>query len=216
MKTRLHLHTGCLLGAWGTALCGYFAPWIGQHSAALAWNAYDLFDLLRLLPEIETDALRVNLQALRLPLVGLAVLLPLLFVSSTWFWRLMAAGIGVLLALTTLPPYPYILTAWRTPGWNIPFWWSLGAVGGIVLGLWLAPKLHVWRSWLMFAWLAWTGFPAVVTLYRLLPALSRLHATPVSPGWGFWLCAGGWLWLMLAFGSQSVRGFKICRFKRRC
>ena len=204
MNIPLRLQRGGLMGAWLLALGGYFMPWIGQRSAALAWNAYDLFDLLRWLPEIETGVLIVNLQALRLPVVGLAVLLPWLCVDSSWFWKLVAMGSGSLLALTTLPPYPYILTAWRTPGWNSPFWWGVGAVAAIPVALVLLPKLGRWRPWLALAWLALASFPAGVTLYRLLPALSRLHATTVHPGWGFWLCVSGWWLLMLGFWSQSV------------
>ena len=73
--------------AWLLALVGYFGPWIGREAAALAWNAYDLFDLLRLLPQIESGALSVNLYTLRLPLVGLAVLLPLLVARAPNVWR---------------------------------------------------------------------------------------------------------------------------------
>ncbi|HOT92597.1 MAG TPA: hypothetical protein PLJ78_11440 [Anaerolineae bacterium] len=179
------------------ALIGYFGPWVGRRAAALAWNAYDLFDLLRLLPEIETGALSVNLQTLRLPLVGLAVLLPLLLSQANRGWRIMGALLGMGLALATLPPYPEIVTAWYTPGWRVPFWWGIGATLATGAAVWFAPRLGRYRAWLMLAWIAVTGLPAVATLYRLLPALRSLHAAPVQPGWGFWVCMGGLLGLAL-------------------
>jgi len=180
-----------VLAAWGIALVGYFGPWVGRRAAALAWNAYDLFDLLRLLPEIETGALSVNLQALRLPLVGLAVLLPVVLADASIGWRISGALGGAGLALATLPPYPEIVSAWHTPGWRVPFWWGVGAMLAAVAAVWSAPRLGRYRPWLLLAWLAVTGLPAAATFARLLPALQTLHAVPISPGWGFWGCMGG-------------------------
>lgn len=185
-----HRQVGLFL-TWGIALIGYFGPWVGRPAAALAWNAYDLFDLLRLLPEIETGALSVNLQALRLPLVGLAVLLPLLLADASIVWRIGGALVGAGLALATLPPYPEIVNAWRTPGWRVPFWWGVGALLAAGAAIWVAPRLGRCRPWILLAWLAITGLPAVATFARLLPALRALHAAPVGPGWGFWVCMGG-------------------------
>ncbi len=180
-----------LLAAWGIALVGYFGPWVGRRAAALAWNAYDLFDLLRLLPEIETGALSVNLQALRLPLVGLAVLLPVLLADASILWRIGSALVGAGLALATLPPYPEIVSAWHTPGWRVPFWWGVGAMLAAGVAIWIAPRLGRYRAWLLLAWLSITTLPAAATFARLLPALRTLHAAPLVPGWGFWVCMGG-------------------------
>ncbi|MBN1878109.1 MAG: hypothetical protein JXA33_28060 [Anaerolineae bacterium] len=206
--------------AWLLALIGYFGPWVGQRAAALAWNAYDLFDLLRLLPEIETGAVIVNLQSLRLPLIGLAVFLPLWAASNgceaprtkkhPGKWRpgipfknamlvlngaLLLNGavalLGMGLALMTLPGYPQILGAWRAPGWRVPFWWGLGAMAGAAVSVWLGPRLGRYHPWVSLAWLALTGIPAALTFSRLLPALSTLHALPIHPGWGFWVCMTG-------------------------
>lgn len=180
-----------LLAAWGITLAGYFGPWVGRRAAALAWNAYDLFDLLRLLPEIETGTLSVNLQTLRLPLVGLAVLLPVLLADTPIIWRIGGALVGAGLALATLPPYPEIVSAWHTPGWRIPFWWGVGAMLAAAGAIWFAPRLGRYRPWILLVWLAVTGLPAAATFVRLLPALRTLHATPIGPGWGFWVCMGG-------------------------
>jgi hypothetical protein len=193
-----------LLAAWGIALVGYFGPWVGRQTAALAWNAYDLFDLLRLLPEIETGALSVNLQTLRLPLVGLAALLPMLLAKMRCRWRCGGALIGAGLALTTLPPYPEIVNAWRTPGWRVPFWWGVGAMLAAGAAIWVAPRLGRYRPWILLAWLTLTGLPAAVTFTRLLPALRALHAAPIGPGWGFWICMGGLGCAALLLWAQAL------------
>ncbi len=172
---------------WLLALVGYFGPWSGQRAAALAWNAYDLFDVLRVLPQIESGTLQIHLHTLRLPLLGLGILLPLLFAETRPILRWGAGLMGGALALLTLPPYPHIVTAWRTPGWNVAWWWALGGAVGCGLAALLAPRLGLFRRWLIIAGALATGVPASITLTRLLPALETLYAHPVRAGWGFWL-----------------------------
>ncbi len=194
-----------LLIAWGVALGGYFGPWVGLRSAALAWNAYDLFNLLRLLPQIETGALVVNLYALRLPLLGLALWLPLFLSTTSPRWSRLGGGIGAGLALATLPTYPEIIGAWITPGWRVPFWWGVGGIlGALALGF-RGHALRGARLWLGLAWGALTGIPAIVTFHRLLPALSTLHATEIRPGWGFWCALVGWLVMLATLWWHAIQ-----------
>ena len=182
-----------LVALWMAALVGYFGPWVARRpvSAALSWNAYDLFDLLRLLPEIQSGTLSVNPQALQLPLLALAVLLPVLAFRSPVLVRVSAAAVGSGLAALTLPPYPEILTAWKTPGWRVPFWWGVGCILCTWIAIWAGPRLGRARHWLAIAATELAVLPAAVTLARLSPALRALHAAPVKPGWGFWVCAIG-------------------------
>jgi hypothetical protein len=187
-----------LLALWLAALIGYFAPWVNRYplSAALGWNAYDLFALLRLLPEIEAGTVAVNLQTLQLPLLALAVLLPAILVRTRLGIRIGAALVGSWLTLITMPPYPQILTAWRTPGWRVPFWWSLGTLAVILVIVWALPHLirhdrQRYEAWMLVGVTELAVAPAVVTFYRLLPALRRVHAAPVVPAWGFWMCIAG-------------------------
>lgn len=187
-----------LLLLWFAALIGYFAPWVHRQppTAALGWNAFDLFAVLRLLPDIEAGTLAVNLQSLQLPLLALAVLLPALLVRAPLIIRIGAALVSSALALITMPPYPQILTAWRTPGWRVPFWWSIGAIASAFVLVWAWPYLgrrdrQGFREWMLVGVTELAVAPAVITFYRLLPALRRVHAAHVAPGWGFWLCIVG-------------------------
>lgn len=202
---------GIEIAAWCVALAGIFGPWVAHSSAALAWNAFDLFDILRILPEIETLALTVNLYTLRLPLVGLALLLPFLVSRAHVLWRLGAAALSALLLVNTLPPYDLIRSAWHTPGWRVPFWWGVGgllALGVLTAlnlrqrgGLWRNPRLSAWT---MLLWALLTGIPAFITFPRLLPALERLLAAPVAPGWGFWTCGAGLLVLGIRLWVRGI------------
>ena len=195
-------HTLGLLLLWGAALVGYFAPWMMRPpaSAALAWNAYDLYAIVRLLPEIENGTLTVNLQMLQLPLLGLALMLPFLATRRSAWERYGVALLGCLLASMTLPPYPQILDAWRTPGWRVPFWWGIGTILCCLIVAGYGPRLEGQRAWWLMAGAELALLPAVATLVRLLPALSRLHAATVIPGWGFWLCTAG----LLGIGAGSM------------
>lgn len=181
------------LTAWTGAVIGYFAPWVGRRpmTAALAWNAYDLFDLLRLLPSIETGALIVNLYTLRLPLIGLALLLPALLAKMSLAIRVVAGCVAAGLAATTLPPYPQIISAWRTPGWRTPFWWGIGCMAVALITIPIAPKLGRYRWWWILMLAGSTSVPAVATFARLQPALSDLHAARVNAGWGVWIYLTG-------------------------
>lgn len=192
---------------WGIALFGYFAPWIARRpmSAALSWNAYDLFDLLRLLPEVESGSLSINLQALRLPLVGLAMMLPMLLhrAGSTLRWT--AGFFGGFLAALTLPPYPQILQAWRTPGWAGVLGWAAAGAALAVSFAPLAPRLKRYRGWIIIAVACVTGIPASATLQRLRPPLSRLHAAPVRAGWGYWMYVVGTVGIGVSIWLQTIR-----------
>ncbi|MDF1514105.1 MAG: hypothetical protein P1S60_09875 [Anaerolineae bacterium] len=178
-----------LLILWAVALVGFFSPWISRqpYSAALNWNAYDLYDAVRLLPEIETGALSVRLQTLRAPLLGMAVVLSLHLADSDFILRIVGTLVSCGLAAMTLPPYPMILTAWRTKGWSVPFWWAVAVIAFCAAGLWMLPKLKRYLHWMVPFVAVASAVPAAFTLAKLLPALSVLHDAPVRSGWGCWL-----------------------------
>ena len=195
---------------WVLALVGYFSPWISRQpfSAATNWNAYDLYDAVLLLPEIETGAISVNLQTLRAPLLGLAVLVSLHLAGSRQIFRVGGALLSLVLAFITLPPYPIILTAWRTPGWRVPFWWAVATGVFCIAAVWLLPRLqprlHRVVPWFALPIAALSALPAVSTLNRLLPALYNLHDAPVRRGWGFWMTEVGILGYGVCFWLGSV------------
>lgn len=201
-----HVKRHWFLIFWVLALVGYFSPWIFRQpfSAATNWNAYDLYDAVLLLPEIETGAISVKLQTLRTPLLGLAGLLALHLAGSSYLSRVGGALLGCALAFITLPPYPIILTAWRTPGWRVPFWWALGTGAFCIAAVWLLPRLSRFVPWLALLTAAFIALPAASTLNRLLPALHNLHAAPVGRGWGFWMTEFGVLGYTVCFWLGGI------------
>ena len=204
--TSEHKYVHWLLLLWLMALVGYFSPWISRQpfSAALNWNAYDLYDAVRLLPEIETGSIDVNLQTLRSPLLGLSILLVLHLTRSNFVIRVGGVFLSGALVVMTLPPYPIILTAWRTPGWLVPFWWAVVTGVFCVAWLWLFPRLRSFLPWMVSLVAAASVIPAVLTLNRLLPALRILHNAPVGKGWGFWLTELGILGYAVGFWVVGI------------
>lgn len=202
---------------WLGAVVGYFGAWVTRqpYSAALSWNAYELFDLLRLLPEIETGAISVNLHTFRLPILGLAVMLPLLLSTHdlpNTTKRILRGSVTLIagvLCVLTLPPYPEILSAWRTPGWRVAFWWAILAGITVLVLTWLPPKNQRIRNWTAISVVLLTGMPALITRQRLNPALVNLHNAPVQWGFGLWLWLSSvcilvmWLWIVLIFSGNS-------------
>ena len=199
-------HNYLLLVLWFVALVGYFNPWISRqpYSAALNWNAYDLYDAVMLLPEIETGAISVNLQTLRAPLLGLALLLSLHLAGTPFHLRIIGTLLGGALAFMTLPPYPIILTAWHTPGWRVPFWWAVATGIMCIAAVWVLPKIRKFIPWLALFVYAFSVLPAAPTVNRLLPALRILHDAPVNRGWGFWMTELGMLGYAAGFWLAEV------------
>lgn len=217
----VHIGRAATLLLWVIALVGYFGPWVGLRppSAALGWNAYDLFVLLRVLPEIESRAVTVNLQTLQLPLLCLAALLPAVLGRAHLPVRVGITFVGCGLVAITMPPYPQILTAYRAPGWRVPFWWGLGTIAAMIVVVWAWHSFthgdrHGIKPWLMIGAVEIAVIPAAITFHRLLPALHTLHAATVSTGWGFWSCILGLSaiaiieWVKAMNGTKPVEDFE--------
>ncbi len=186
----------------GAALAGLFAPWIAHRAAGLAFNLYDLYDLAMHLPQVESQALRIPLQTLRLPFLALAFTLALAARRWRRGARLSALALAFLLAVEVMPPYPLVLKAWKLPGWQVPFFWSLGTMAASLLcaeGGERCPDRFV--HWAAAIALTGAAAGALRSFWRLRPALEALYDAPIRAGWGLWLYAGAtvvllgwWLW----------------------
>ncbi len=197
-----------LLGA--AMLGGLFAPWVAHRAAGLAFNLYDLYDLVIHLPPVESGSLHLQLQTLRFPFLVLALLLPWLLRRAAPGVRRVTFVVAAFLAVEVMPPYPIVLTAWRTPGWQVPFFWSVGTIIAAALIIWRGATLpDAIGHWALTGLMVVAFLAAVWSWFRLRPALSALYRAPIRPGWGMVLTGGSIaLWLLLS-------GFEWARRERK-
>lgn len=183
------LMLGVLLG-----LVGAVVPWIPHRAAALRLNALDLFVVVRLLPPVRDGVVRIAREVFLLPLLAPALVLalaPAFCIRPRGLFRYGAPLVGAVLALTVLPPYPPILTAWRDPLYRGQLFLVLVACALALAALWARRLPERVRGGLA-AVLALTGWlPPFLAFLRVRPIFAALYGAPVGIGPGLILGALG-------------------------
>ncbi len=184
-------------------LAGAVTPWIPHRAAALRLNALDLFVVVRLLPPVRDGVIRIAREVFLLPLLAPAVVLalaPAFCIRPRGFPRYGGPLVGAALALTALPPYPPILTAWRDPLYRGQLLLVLVACVLALAALWARRLPEGWRGGLasVLALVGWL-FP-FLALLRARPLFSALYGTPVGIGPGALLGALG-VGVVLSIGA---------------
>ncbi len=202
----------------GAALGGLFAPWIAHRAAGLAFNLYDLYDLVMHLPQVESQALHIQLQTLRFPFLALALTGVLALRKASRGVKAAALALALLLAVEVLPPYPTVLTAWKRPGWQVPFFWAVGTMAAALLAAVMGARLPGWTVRLVaVSALGGAAWGALRSFWRLRPALAALYDAPIRAGWGLWLYAGATLALLgwwLAPEREEVKAVREEKARR--
>ncbi len=175
-------------------LAGAVTPWIPHRAAALRLNALDLFVVVRLIPPVRDGVVRVAREVFLLPLLAPALVLalaPAFCLRPRGLFRYGGPLVGAGLALTMLPPYPPILTAWRDPLYRGQLFLVLAACALALAALWALRLPEGWRGGLasLLALMGWL-FP-FLTLLRVRPLFSALYGTPLGIGPGVLLSALG-------------------------
>jgi hypothetical protein len=203
------------LGGVVCILIGYWAPWVGHPAAGLVQNAFDLSEFVKFLPQVKSGSEPVLRWLFFLPLSTVALSLSIwattegrLCSSSlgTRWLRLPLVGVGLLLLIILIPPYPYTpdrllggefreRTILALVSW-VAFLLTLVGVGG-----WLTRR---WGA-VLLALLGLIGAVGPLVQYLSLhDALSALYGRPVAIGWGVWLTVAG----MLVVLAGTALGFR--------
>lgn len=193
------------------ALVGYWSPWLTHPAAALRLNGYELSEWVTFLPSVRAGewplaylpfSLFFARLAFLLPLACLALLLaiaayrfrPAAGPRRSWWQAAIPTSvlswILLLLALvfcyTVFPPYPYLLTAYRDPEFELHFFAACATLAGLLLVPFLTAEL---KDALQTLLAAAGGLFGLVALLAVQPTASNvLQAVwPIGPGWGLML-----------------------------
>jgi hypothetical protein len=187
-------------------LAGAVTPWIPHRAAALRLTALDLFVVVRLLPPVRDGVVRVAREVFLLPLLAPALVLalaPTFCTRPRGPFRYGGPLVGAFLALTVLPPYPPILTAWRDPLYRGQLFLVLATCALALAALWARRLPEQWRGGLasVLALVGW--LPPFLAVLRVRSLFSALYGTPVGIGPGLILEALG-AGFVLAAGAAAA------------
>jgi len=188
-------------------LAGAVTPWIPHRAAALRLNALDLFVVVRLLPPVRDGVVRVAREVFLLPLLAPALVLalaPTFCTRPRGPFRYGGPLVGAFLALTVLPPYPPILTAWRDPLYRGQLFLVLATCALALAALWARRLPEQWRGGLasVLALVGW--LPPFLAVLRVRSLFSALYGTPVGIGPGLILEALGAGFVLVAGAAAAL------------
>jgi hypothetical protein len=184
-----------------TALAGYFGPWVWHPAVALRLSADDLGEFVKFIPAVQFGALPITRELFYAPIwlaaIGIACWVGV-YVRRRW----VRAVIGLLLiyaSIWPMPPYPFILDAYRSSEFGPAFWTSVLAAllcaAGLLFGRRLADR------WQRLLWIA-IGLPgaslAPLAFFQARPAIEELYRFTI--GWGLAAVA-------LGFAAAAISGF---------
>jgi hypothetical protein len=120
--------------------------------------------------------------------------------------RILFGGLALLIASLGFPPYPQVLTAFRSPDDRVQFFITLLVMAG-VLALLLVPAKRMPAQAPAFIALA-CGVLALISVIGFLavkPAIETLYGAPVGLGLGWWLT------LATSASTIAVAGMRVTR-----
>ena len=179
------------------ALIGYWGPWVNHKTAALVLSGLDMAEFVKFLPGVRAGAEPMIRELFYLPPLAAALCLALTGSNRPWRYPLWARAIMVIiaiaLAVTVLPPYPFILQALDSDEFRRQFLMAAGCLA-IIGGTLLYRRLSraIVAGLLIVISLA-GAIPPLWQFFSIRSALDSVYGQPINIGWGLWLTVAGFL-----------------------
>jgi hypothetical protein len=186
---------------------GYFGPWVAHKDAGLILSADDLAEFIKFMPIVRSGQAGVMRELFFVP-IWLAAMGLSLFGGRS---RAVEGRIGllllsVILVLTPLPPFTFLVEAYRSPEFGLTFWTTVTAalisVALAILGRRLPDRVEA-SLWILLG-LAVASI-APLHFIKIQPEIVKLYAFTI--GWGFWAVIMGGVALS-AIGVMQLIGRK--------
>lgn len=202
------------------ALLGFWMPWLALPAGALQMNAYELSEWVTFLPGVFIGELPFNRLTFLIPAACLTVLFALAAArtrntsTKSWIRAILPQtwpGWGLLLLAAlclsaVFPYYPYILTAYQDPEFQMQFFVACVATLAVPLAL-LLPRDVGLLAQIMLAIIG-LGY-STWAMWQLWPVASELLRNAWPLGWGWLLTLVGFA-LVLAEGWGSLFRPRLC------
>lgn len=173
-----------LLIALALIAIGYFGPWVAHKDAGLILSADDLAEFVKFMPIIRSGEAGIVRELFFAPI----------WISSIGFAlfggrrRSVVAKMGLLLlslllVFTPLPPFTFLIEAYRSPEFGLTFWATVIAILSIlvltIFGHRLSDRAEA-IAWIVLGLAAASIAP--LHFIKIQPEIAKLY--PFSLGWG--------------------------------
>lgn len=190
-------------------LAGHFLPWAAHTTSALTQSGHELAFSTHFTPGAgilanEWFFAPAWCAALLLALSLTPALTPTLSLWERGLRGIVFGGLALLVASLGFPPYPQVLTAFRSPDYRVQFFATLLVMAGVI-ALLLIPSSRMPGKAPAFIVLA-CGVLSLIPVIGFLavkPAIETLYGAPVGLGAGWWLTLGASM-MLIAFAVLDM------------
>lgn len=122
-----------LVMALALIVVGYFGPWVAHKDAALILSADDLAEFVKFMPIVRSGEAGIIRELFFVPIwIGSLGLGLFAGHQKSLGVRLSLLFLSLLFVFTPLPPFTFLIDAYRSPEFGLTFWATAGAVVVIV------------------------------------------------------------------------------------
>lgn len=169
----------------GLIVAGYFGPWVAHKDAGLILSADDLAEFVKFMPVVRSGELGLVRELFFAPIWIAAMGVALCGGRTRIFAvRSVCLLLSWLLVFTPLPPFTFLVDAYRSPEFGLTFWVTVAAavisLAFAIFGSHFSDRV-TGSLWVLFG--LGTAAIAPLNFIKVQPEIAKLY--PFSLGWGW-------------------------------